>query len=43
MCFVMHFGFNNERIKYDMVVKMLDKVPEEQELGVILQNDLKCN
>ena len=39
----MHFGFNNERIKYDMVVKMLDKVPEEQELGVILQNDLKCN
>ena len=39
MCFVMHFGFNNER----MVVKMLDKVTEEQELGVILQNDLKCN
>ena len=35
-CKVMHIGYNNKKVKYEMVDK-------EKDLGVIMQNDLKWN
>lgn len=41
-CKVMHFGHNNINYQYVMDGKALLDVKEERDLGVIVQNDLKC-
>jgi len=42
-CKVMRIGKNNGKAKYEMNGKLLEEVIEEQNLGVIMQNDMKCN
>ena len=45
-CKVMHIGNNNINEKYEsykMNGKLLEEVTEELDLGVIMQNDLKCS
>ena len=42
-CKVMHIGINNSKANYEMNGKYLEEVTEERDLGVIFQNDLKCN
>ena len=42
-CKVMHIGNNNIKAKYEMNSKFLEEVTEERDLGVIMQNDLKCS
>ena len=42
-CKVMHIGHGNMRERYEMNGKNLNEVTEEKDLGVIMQNDLKCN
>jgi len=42
-CKVMHIGNKNGKAKYEMNGKLLEEVIEEQDLGVIMQNDMKCN
>jgi len=39
----MHNGNNNGKAKYEMNGKILEEVIEERELGVIMENDMKCN
>ena len=39
----MHFGCNNIKAKYVMNGKFLEDVTEERDLGVTIQNDLKCS
>ena len=41
-CKVMHIGLNNNKAKYEMNV-YLEEVTDERDLGVVLQNDLKCS
>lgn len=41
-CKVMHVGFNNSRAHYVMDGEDLQPVTEELDLGVIVQDDLKC-
>ena len=38
----MHMGNNNINAKHEMIGKLLEEVTEERDLGVIMQNDLKC-
>jgi ribonuclease P/MRP protein subunit RPP40 len=40
-CQVMHVGYNNMRISYEMEGRKLDEMTEERDLGVIMQSDLK--
>ena len=35
--------YNSIETKYEMESKLLDEVNDERDLGVINQNDLKCN
>ena len=42
-CKVMHIGKNNLKTKYELDGANLDEVIEERDLGVIIQNDLKCS
>ncbi|MGE5822000.1 MAG: RNA-directed DNA polymerase [Nitrososphaerota archaeon] len=42
-CKVMHIGLGNGMAKYEMNGKYLEEVTEERDLGVIVQNDLKCS
>ena len=42
-CQVMHIGYNNKKVNYEMDGKNLEEVDEEKDLGVIMQNDLKWN
>ena len=42
-CKVMHIGYNNKKVNYEMDGKNLEVVDEEKDLGVIMQNDLKWN
>ena len=39
----MHIGYNNCQANYMMEGNILDVVNEERDLGVIMQNDLKCD
>ena len=39
----MHNGNNNINAKYEMNGKLLEEVTEKRDLGVIMQNDLKCS
>jgi hypothetical protein len=39
----MHIGHNNAKEKYRINGHILQDVTEERDLGVIIQNDLKCN
>ena len=41
-CKVMHFGYNNTEADYKIYDKNLDVTKEERDLGIIIQNDLKC-
>jgi len=41
-CKVMHLGINNNKANYELNGKTLEEVIEERDLGVIIQNDLKC-
>ena len=38
----MHFGCNNTMANYKLNDKNLEVTKEERDLGVIMQNDLKC-
>ena len=40
-CKVMHFGYNNPCLDYDMDGLQLQVVSEKKNLGVIISNDLK--
>jgi hypothetical protein len=40
---VMHIGYNNKSVNYEMDGKDLDEVDDEKDLGVIMQGDLKWN
>ena len=40
-CKIMHFGYNNTMANYKLN-KNLEVTKEERDLGVIMQNDLKC-
>jgi len=42
-CKIMHIGYNNNKARYEMNGKYLEEVTEERDLGVIMQNDLKCS
>jgi hypothetical protein len=42
-CKVMHIGLGNGKANYEMNDKYLEEVTEERDLGVIMQNDLKCS
>jgi len=42
-CKPMHIGNNNGKAKYEMNIKLLEEVIEERDLGVIMQNDMKCS
>ena len=42
-CKVMHFGINNIKVNYELNGKTLEEVTEERDLGVVVQNDLKCS
>jgi len=39
----MHIGNNDGKAKYEMNGILLEEVIEEWDLGVIMQNDIKCN
>mgnify|MGYP003422120574 FL=1 len=41
-CKVMHFGYNSTEADYKIYDKNLDVTKEERDLGIIIQNDLKC-
>jgi len=41
-CKVMHIGYNNVETIYTMNGSALQKVAEEQDLGVVVQGNLKC-
>ena len=41
-CKVMHLGINNNKANYELNGKTLE-VTEERDLGVVVQNDLKCS
>ena len=41
-CKIMHFGYNNNMANYKLNDKNLEVAKEERDLGVIMQNDLKC-
>ena len=41
-CKVMHIGLNNPQIEYTMDGLKLEEINEERDLGIIMQNDLKC-
>jgi len=41
-CKFMHMGFNNNLVQYDMNDVKLECVSEEKDLGVIINEDLKC-
>ena len=42
-CKIMHVGFNNKYVKYEINGKIWEEATEERDLGVIIQNDLKCS
>lgn len=42
-CKVMHMGYNNTKMEYEMNGTIMNEVTEEKDLGIIIQNDLKCN
>ena len=42
-CKVMHIGNNNIKANYEMNGKLLQEATEERDLGVIMQNVLKCS
>ena len=42
-CKVMHFGINNIKVNYELNGKTLEEVTGERDLGVVVQNDLKCS
>ena len=42
-CKGMHIGLNDNKANYEMNGKYLEEVTEERDLGVVLQNDLKCS
>ena len=42
-CKIMHIGNNNKKAIYEMDGKILEEVTEERDLGVIIQNNLKCD
>jgi hypothetical protein len=39
----MHIGQNNNKANYEMNGKYLEEVTDEKDLGVVIQNDLKCS
>ena len=39
----MHFWSNNIKAEYEMNGKFWEEVTDDRDLGVIIQNDLKCN
>lgn len=41
-CRVMHIGIKNTRTEYRMDGTILEDIKEERDLGIIIQNDLKC-
>jgi len=41
-CKIVHFGYNNNMANYKLNDKNLDVDKEERDLGVVIQNDLKC-
>ena len=40
---VMHFGHNNRQLNYTLDSKMLQKVHEEKDLGIVVSDDLKAS
>ena len=42
-CKVLHFGHNNGQVHYIMDGNILEYVKEEQDLGVIIQSNLKVD
>ena len=42
-CKLTYIGNNKFNAKYEMSGKFLEEVTEERDLGVIMQNDLKCS
>jgi len=42
-CKVMHFGRNNRQLNYTLDSKMLQKVHEEKDLGIVVLDDLKAS
>src|SRR5664279_68235 len=42
-CKIMHIGYNNKHAEYKMDDISLEEVSDERDLGVIIQNDMKCN
>jgi ribonuclease P/MRP protein subunit RPP40 len=40
-CKIMHFGYNNHGINFEMNGQNLIEVKEERDLGIIMQHDLK--
>ena len=42
-CKIMHIGHNNSHAIYEMDGELLEEVIDERDLGVIMQNDMKCN
>ena len=42
-CKVMHFGCKNTLFSYQLEGKCLDKVSEEKDLGIDINNDLKVS
>ena len=41
-CKVMHIGHRNAKVNYKMNGMALEEIQEERDLGVLVQNDLKC-
>ena len=41
-CKVMHIGLNNPQVEYTMDGLKLEEINEERDLGIIMQDDLKC-
>ena len=39
----MHIGQNINKANYEMNGKYLEEVTDERDLGVVIQNDLKCS
>jgi len=42
-CKVMHIGHNHNKAVYKMNEVILEEVIQERDLGVIIQNDLRCS
>ena len=42
-CKVMHLGINNTKVNYELNGITLEEVTEKRDLGVVVQNDLKCS